>query len=322
MTCGGMDEGDSAARSFLLHRDAPGIFPVHWSLRHGLPLAPPPGYQGQDFHWADYLKQNEARGLLHNTASRSGTLLHLLEAAMPEVVVHVDSMDIFPISCRTSPDSEKQHLGSQSEAGPGNGKYCCPKIYFNHRCFSGPYLNKGRIAELPQFIGPGSCVLVLKEVLTLLINSAYKPSRVLRELQLHPETSRWQQEASRWQQEGRGYGETLKAKYKGKTYRATVEMVRTADRVADFCRKTCIKLECCPNLFGPRMVLERCSENCSVLTKTKYSRTLPSPSRNSMAAKSAFPTPMMMMDIGSLAASTTARRVSSMSLITPSVMMR
>lgn len=64
----------------------------------------------------------------------------------------------------------------------------------------------------------------------------------------------------------------LNVRYKGKSYRATVEIVRTADRVADFCRKTCIKLECCPNLFGPRMVLDRCSENCSVLTKTKYSR--------------------------------------------------
>lgn len=49
-------------------------------------------------------------------------------------------------------------------AGQANGKYCCPKIYFNHRCFSGPYLNKGRIAELPQCVGPGNCVLVLKEV--------------------------------------------------------------------------------------------------------------------------------------------------------------
>lgn len=48
--------------------------------------------------------------------------------------------------------------------GPTNGKYTCPKIYFNHRCFSGPYLNKGRIAELPQCVGPGNCVLVLKEV--------------------------------------------------------------------------------------------------------------------------------------------------------------
>lgn len=51
-----------------------------------------------------------------------------------------------------------------THTGQVNGKYCCPKIYFNHRCFSGPYLNKGRIAELPQFIGPGNCVLVLKEV--------------------------------------------------------------------------------------------------------------------------------------------------------------
>ena len=64
----------------------------------------------------------------------------------------------------------------------------------------------------------------------------------------------------------------LMVRYKGKSYRATVEIVRTSDRVAEFCRKTCIKLECCPNLFGPRMVLDRCSENCSVLTKTKYSR--------------------------------------------------
>ncbi|KAG2470416.1 SMBT1 protein, partial [Polypterus senegalus] len=142
--------------------------------------------------------------------------------------------------------------------GLSNGKYYCPKIYFNHRCFSGPYLNKGRIAELPRSVGPGNCALVLKEVLSLLINAAYKPSRVLRELQLD-EDARW-----------RGYSETLKAKYKGKSYRATVEIVRTADQVTDFCRKTCIRLECCPNLFGPKMVTEGCSENCSVLTKTKY----------------------------------------------------
>lgn len=49
-------------------------------------------------------------------------------------------------------------------AGTVNGRYCCPQLYINHRCFSGPYLNKGRIAELPQSVGPGKCVLVLKEV--------------------------------------------------------------------------------------------------------------------------------------------------------------
>ncbi|KAM9524006.1 scm-like with four MBT domains protein 1 isoform 1-T3 [Salvelinus alpinus] len=327
--CGDDLVSEGSGKSFLCHRDSPGIFPAQWSLKNGLPLSPPPGYQGQDFDWADYLKQCDAEAAPQNCFPTeqsdhsfkeamkleavnplSPEHIHVasvikvkgqhiwlglegLKQAMPDLIAHVDSLDIFPVSwCETNgypllypikpevekqrriavvqpekhrappksstPDALKQQMTSQSETGQGNGKYCCPKIYFNHRCFSGPYLNKGRIAELPQCVGPGNCVLVLKEVLTLLINSAYKPSRVLRELQLDQE--------GRWH----GHGETLKAKYKGKSYRATVEIVRTADCVAEFCRKTCMKLECCPNLFGPRMVLERCSENCSVLTKTKY----------------------------------------------------
>uniref|UniRef100_A0A8C9G2Z5 Scm like with four mbt domains 1 n=1 Tax=Pavo cristatus TaxID=9049 RepID=A0A8C9G2Z5_PAVCR len=292
-------------------------------LKNGVHLSPPPGYPGQDFDWADYLKQCGAeeapqscfpsltsdRGFKENmkleavnpvdpeevciatvTKLKDSYLWLQLEGSkkpIPDCIVSVESMNIFPvgwcetngyqlrpprkaigISCvpfalailssRAVHDGLKNQELNSSDSVVINGKYCCPKIYFNHRCFSGPYLNKGRIAELPQSVGPGNCVLVLKEVLTLLINAAYKPSRVLRELQLDEEAA--------WH----GHGETLKAKYKGKSYRATVEVVRTADRVADFCRKTCIKLECCPNLFGPQMVLDKCSENCSVLTKTKY----------------------------------------------------
>ncbi|NXF06827.1 SMBT1 protein, partial [Smithornis capensis] len=316
------------SRSYICHVNSAGIFPVQWSLKNGLNLSPPPGYPGQDFDWADYLKQCGAEaapqscfplltsdhGFKENmkleavnpvdpeevciatvTKLKDSYLWLQLEGSkkpVPDCIVSVESMNIFPVGwCETNGyqlrpprkaivnkqkkiavvQPEKQILSSRtvhdglknqelnsSDSVVINGKYCCPKIYFNHRCFSGPYLNKGRIAELPQSVGPGNCVLVLKEVLTLLINAAYKPSRVLRELQLDEEAA--------WH----GHGETLKAKYKGKSYRATVEVVRTADRVADFCRKTCIKLECCPNLFGPQMVLDKCSENCSVLTKTKY----------------------------------------------------
>ncbi|NWS73734.1 SMBT1 protein, partial [Crotophaga sulcirostris] len=320
---------DRATRqSYICHVNSAGIFPVQWSLKNGLHLSSPPGYPGQDFDWADYLKQCGAEaapqscfplltsdhGFKENmkleavnpvdpeevciatvTRLKDSYLWLQLEGSkkpVPECIVSVESMNIFPVGwCETNGyqlrpprkaivnkqkkiavvQPEKQILSSRtvhdglknqelnsSDSVVINGKYCCPKIYFNHRCFSGPYLNKGRIAELPQSVGPGNCVLVLKEVLTLLINAAYKPSRVLRELQLDEEAA--------WH----GHGETLKAKYKGKSYRATVEVVRTADRVADFCRKTCIKLECCPNLFGPQMVLDKCSENCSVLTKTKY----------------------------------------------------
>uniref|UniRef100_A0A803XQ64 Scm like with four mbt domains 1 n=1 Tax=Meleagris gallopavo TaxID=9103 RepID=A0A803XQ64_MELGA len=310
----------ATSQSYICHVNSAGIFPVQWSLKNGVHLSPPPGYPGQDFDWADYLKQCGAEaapqscfpsltsdhGFKENmkleavnpvdpeevciatvTKLRDSYLWLQLEGSkkpIPDCIVSVESMNIFPVGwCETNGyqlrppckaigiscvpfavaswtvhDGLKNQELNSSDSVVINGKYCCPKIYFNHRCFSGPYLNKGRIAELPQSVGPGNCVLVLKEVLTLLINAAYKPSRVLRELQLDEEAA--------WH----GHGETLKAKYKGKSYRATVEVVRTADRVADFCRKTCIKLECCPNLFGPQMVLDKCSENCSVLTKTKY----------------------------------------------------
>ncbi|KAL5013685.1 hypothetical protein ScPMuIL_007955 [Solemya velum] len=139
-----------------------------------------------------------------------------------------------------------------------NSSSWCPKIYFNHRCFSGPYLSKGRISELPKCVGPGPIILVMKEVLSMLINVAYKSCRVLRELQLDAPSN------------PKMYQQTLKAKYKGKSYRATVEICRSTDQLEEFCRQVCIRLECCPYLFSPHLVENDCPENCSQLTKTKY----------------------------------------------------
>lgn len=62
-------------------------------------------------------------------------------------------------------------------------KLWCPKIYFNHRCFSGPFLSKCKLAGLPQAVGPGPVRLVMREVLSMLISVAYKSSRVLKEIQ-------------------------------------------------------------------------------------------------------------------------------------------
>lgn len=212
---------------------------------------------------------------------------------LSECIVDSESMDIFPVGwCEAnaylltpplkpvSPKQkkiavvqpEKQLVQSQPEEvcavlhcppvamdpGAANGRYCCSKIFVNHRCFSGPYLNKGRIAELPQAVGPGKCTLVLKELLSMLINAAYKPGRVLKELQ-EIEDNSWDCQE-----------ETLKAKYKGKTYRSTVQIVRIADQIPDFCRKVCLKLQCCPNLFSPTLVADKCPENCALQTKTKF----------------------------------------------------
>ncbi|XP_053112686.1 scm-like with four MBT domains protein 2 isoform X2 [Hemicordylus capensis] len=242
--------------------------------------------------------RNPAEICVASVISVKGSLMWLrlegLQVPALEYIVDVESMDIFPVGwCEANayklsaprktvlqrkrkiavvqPEKQlpsgvpvekilqDQCLIPQLEPmGTINGRYSCPALFINHRCFSGPYLNKGRLAELPQSVGPGKCVLVLKEVLSMVINSAYKPGSVLRELQL-VEDPRWNFQE-----------ETLKAKYRGKTYRATVKIVRTSDQVLDFCRRVCAKLECCPNLFSPVPVTEACPENCSVQTKTKY----------------------------------------------------
>ncbi|TSK13143.1 Scm-like with four MBT domains protein 2 [Bagarius yarrelli] len=120
-----------------------------------------------------------------------------LTTTLPECIADVESMDIFPVGwceanayqltplrkavCQSQRkiavvQPEKQLILSPKESVEldhcqsaamdtvfMNGKYCCSQIFVNHRCFSGPYLNKGRIAELPQAVGPGKCSLVLKE---------------------------------------------------------------------------------------------------------------------------------------------------------------
>ncbi|XP_036376367.1 scm-like with four MBT domains protein 2 isoform X1 [Megalops cyprinoides] len=320
---------EALAVSVVCHADSPGILPPQWSFKNGVTLERPKGYLSQDFDWADYLKQSGAeaapdacfpdtslsRGFVEgmwleavnplqpseicvaSVRQVRGRLLWLhlegLSKPLPECIVDVESMDIFPVGwceangyqltlpyravCQKQKkiavvQPEKQLVPPQAmenvpnnlcpsvalETVSSNGKYCCSQICVNHRCFSGPYLNKGRIAELPQVVGPGKCTLVLREVLSMLINAAYKPGRVLRELQL-VEDPQWNFQE-----------ETLKAKYKGKTYRSTIKIVRTSDQVWDFCRKVCLKLQCCPSLFSPTLVADKCPHNCSVQTKTKY----------------------------------------------------
>ncbi|XP_060632440.2 scm-like with four MBT domains protein 2 isoform X1 [Anolis sagrei] len=242
--------------------------------------------------------KNRAEICVASVSAVKGRLMWLhfegLQVPAPEYIVDVESMDIFPVGwCEANayrllaphkpilqrkrkiavvqpekkvppgvPVEKMIHdpcVIPQAEAmGTINGRYSCPALFINHRCFSGPHLNKGRLAELPQSVGPGKCVLVLKEVLSMVINSAYRPGSVLRELQL-VENPGWNFQE-----------ETLKAKYRGKTYRATVKIVRTSDQVLDFCRRVCAKLECCPNLFSPVPVTEACPENCTIQTKTKY----------------------------------------------------
>ncbi|XP_046999669.1 scm-like with four MBT domains protein 1 [Schistocerca americana] len=203
-----------------------------------------------------------------------------------QYVVNIDSLDIFPVGwCESNsyplkpprsfstPVPVRQpaqvNIPKSVEAKPstsvpatssGNGSSWCPKIYFNHKCFSGPYLSKGKLSGLPKSVGPGPVTLVLKEVLSMVISVAYKSSRVLKELQCDSK------------QPPHGHVlEVLKAKYKNNTYRANVAVVTSADEVTNFCKRVCRRLQVCPYLFGPIAIGENvCPEKCNTQSKTKF----------------------------------------------------
>lgn len=150
--------------------------------------------------------------------------------------------------------------GPGAPSGTANVSFWCPKIYFNYRCFSGPHLSRIRVAALPRSVGPGPIALVMKEVLSQLMNGAYKPGSVLKHLQgepadpLPPGTSL----------------EPMKAKYRQTTYRGSVPVACTAASVPDYCRWVCEKLQCCPYLFGPELVGDPCPHRCCILARAVW----------------------------------------------------
>lgn len=144
-------------------------------------------------------------------------------------------------------------------------KSYCPRIYFNHKCFTGPSLSKSKICQLPKYVGPGPVILVLQEVISKILFVAYVPNRVLNELSsttLHDLLVK------------EGLSKScqrilFKAKYQKRTYRDHVPITLEATHVEQYCRTICEHLKCCYNLFGPNLYDgDDCPAHCRHLTKS------------------------------------------------------
>lgn len=145
-----------------------------------------------------------------------------------------------------------------------SSKAWCPRIYFNHKCFTGPSLSKSKICELPRFVGPGPVLLVMQEVISKIISVAYVPSRILNELSAKGFASLLKKEKIK-----KTDLVPFKAKYQKRTYRDTIHVIRSSEQVEEFCRCVCSHLKCCYNLFGPNLYDgDTCPSNCRGLTKS------------------------------------------------------
>ncbi|XP_059484924.1 scm-like with four MBT domains protein 2 [Neocloeon triangulifer] len=202
--------------------------------------------------------------------------LDCYENLKPSIIVSADSMDIFPVGwcgsngyplkppmdhlevCRKIKLEEEELPAPKTSETTSAKSSWCPKIYFNHKCFTGPYLSKGKIALLPKFVGPGPITLVLKEVLSQLISTAYKSRQVLKELTCEGKVP------------ANMHIEMLKAKLKTAIFSANVAIATSADQVEEYCKSVCQKLQSCPYLFGPDCNDGHCPVGCSTLSKSQF----------------------------------------------------
>jgi hypothetical protein len=145
-------------------------------------------------------------------------------------------------------------------------KAWCPRIYFNYKCFTGPSLSKSKLRNLPRFVGPGPVLLVMQEVISKILSIAYVSSRILNELsceQFHEMLDEHKIVKTQPIE--------FKARYNNsqKTARMDIPIIRSSEKVEEYCHIICTHLKCCFNLFGPKLYDgDSCPSNCRGLTKS------------------------------------------------------
>ncbi|XP_015188400.1 PREDICTED: scm-like with four MBT domains protein 1 isoform X2 [Polistes dominula] len=310
----------SENNTWLCTAEHPYIFPIGWSTKHGIKITKPEGWNSinEEFDWNEYLQNTESiqadESLFYDrlnaidagfecgmrleavdpeykniicAAHITKIIQNLLwikldnyDDSKPEHIVHMNSLEIFPVGwCESNHyplKPPKDYIEICKKVQPPIGlekknniidipiseprsSLWCPKIYFNYRCFTGPMISKGKLATLPKSVGPGPVNLVMKEVLTMIVSVGYRSARILKVLQCDTKPDP-------------GYHlQVLKAKHKNNNYLAQVAIVNSGEKVAQFCRNICKKLMVCPNLFGPLHVLENeCPDKCHKTSKTKF----------------------------------------------------
>lgn len=183
----------------------------------------------------------------------------------------IDSKDQKLVSFNLNEFYEKEHfdLGALNDRQAGidyilNEKSAYIKIFFNHKCFTGPSLSKSKICSLPQYVGPGPMRLVIEEVVTKVISVAYVPPRILNDL-----SSKSFEELLIERNLTNTVAIEFKAKYQKRVHRDTIPVCVNPDDVSLYCECICEHIKCCYNLFGLTLYDgDDCPSHCRSLTKS------------------------------------------------------
>lgn len=274
----------------------PYIYPIGWAEKHSVPFTIPKIWKEDIFDWDEYLSitssvpapeycfgkkkqlnikvnmkleavnpKNQEEIHVANVCCVTGHMMCVELIPIGEKFWFAQDCDlVFPVGWCDSNNYEMtvpQFIIEPVEVKETKKppEEWCDRIYFNYKCYSGPMISRNKLSQLPKHVGPGPLSLVLKEVLNKMISASYKPAKLLKDWEVEEGPA----------EEGMRL-EVLKAKLKTSTYHAYVPIATSADQVAAFCREYCVKLQACPNLFGPKEYTEQCPETCLLVEKSKF----------------------------------------------------
>nr|QAV53951.1 SCM-like with MBT domains protein [Dugesia japonica] len=151
-------------------------------------------------------------------------------------------------------------------------------IYLHPACYLGPYLSRSAATELlPQFIGPGHCLPVFRELFHLLLKVSHKPYKLMRLLQLDRPDDRHESMAtivvpspkSEWGNHNNNNNNNNYYYYNSK-HRSNwlVEVAVRKRAIPGFCRQTALSLGSCP-YFLTTSPIRSCSLSCDARLAAK-----------------------------------------------------
>lgn len=165
------------------------------------------------------------------------------------------------------PKEDSNQDTSEANISESTTKAWCPRIYFNYKCFTGPSLSKSKLCNLPRFVGPGPVLLVMQEVISKILSIAYVSSRILNDLA--SDTFKELLKAKKISKVEFIHFKAKANNSSSKTVRLEIPVIRTTDKVEEYCHLICSHLKCCFNLFGPKLYDgDNCPSNCRGLTKS------------------------------------------------------
>ena len=167
----------------LLNKYSLDIFPVGWCASNNVNLKAPPSL-------AKYICEDEVVVAGESTdrddsAAEESSQPHTPAAGADAIPESFNSLAAFISDAALANVTASAAAATAPAAKPAPlSGFWCPRIYFNHLCYSASFLRRPRLEALPRYIGPGPVRLVIREVISKLIASSFKSGAVLKKLEV------------------------------------------------------------------------------------------------------------------------------------------